>query len=318
MRARIPTTTALLLATGVALPQAHADDAPAVADLVGFEDSSRPSEPPALPSFDTPPAPALPAPRAPSSPRFQLAVGPYTSTRTLAFAVDATTPSDQLPATSPQSTVVGAQVEAAVFPAGRHDARGRLVGPGITAAYRHSLGASATFDDLDEPDALLTLPVVDSGWSLGVRYRQPLGPVLIEAGLDHASASHRVDERPPWLELPDAEYRSLAAAVRLEVTVGAAAQVGLGARYHHVLDAGELMSPAAYGGGAVAAFDLDAGVDVPLTDRLFATAALSYRQVTMAFAGDGDLAYLDEADVPDVVGATDRAIDAHVGLGVRY
>lgn len=315
MSSRISATTALLLASGAAIPSARADLATAASPgRVAFEDSS--PAPVALPApaavVDL--APPRPAARAP---RVEVSAGPYTSTRALAFDVSSGTAIDELPVTSPSSTLVGAQVAAALFPAGDHDARGRLVGPGIAASYRHSLGATATFDD-DLADELLELPVVDSAWAIGLRYRQPLGPVLLDVGAAHHSHSHRVDERPDWLELPDAEYRSIAASAWLEATVRARATVALGASYHYVLDAGELMTDAAYGPGTISAYDLAAAVDVPLGSALFAHAGLAYHQVTMAFTGDGALAVLPDADVPDVYGAVDRAFDAQVALGVRY
>ncbi|MBK9030341.1 MAG: hypothetical protein IPL61_03215 [Myxococcales bacterium] len=317
MSPRIPTTTALLVAAGAALPLARADLATTAArDRVAFEDSSRTSAPPAapLPALDRP---APPAPRAAATPRLELALGPYTSTRTLAFDVSSGTAIGDLPATSPESTLIGAQVAAALFPAGGRDDRGRLVGPGITASYRHSLGATATFDD-EVADELLELPVVDSAWSIGLRYRQPLGPVLLDVGAAHQSASHRVDERPDWLELPDADYRSIAVSARAEAMVRGRATIALGGGYHYVLDAGELMSDAGYGPGTISAYDLTAAVDLPVARGLFAHAGLGYHHVAMTFSGGGDLGFLPDADIPDVYGAIDRSVDAELTIGVRY
>lgn len=314
MSLRIPTLTALLLAHGVALPSAHADDAPRSPDRVAFAEPSATAATPSLPATDPAPVVAAPTPRAP---RFQLAVGPYTTTRTLAFAVAETTPVDELPETPPESTMVGGRIDLAVFPAGGADRRGRLVGPGLTASYRHSAGATAGYDDLDTGESW-DLPVVDAAWSLGLRYRQPIGPALVEVGLSHESASRRVDERPEWLELPDAEYRAVAGSLRVEVTVRPGAVIALGGSLQHVLDAGELMSVEGYGAGSLRAYTAEAGVDVRLAGPVFATGGLALHQVSMEFAGDGELSTPADEDVADVYGAVDRAVSAHLAVGVRY
>jgi hypothetical protein len=320
MSSFLPVTTALLLATGVALSPAHADppDRESSHDRVAFEDSS----PSADRTFDSEPRTDAtePAPtHAPAhhAPRFEIAVGAFTSTRSLQFDVSDATPTEELPMTSPQSTAVGAQVSASVFPLDRHDSRGRMIGPGISVGFRHSIGNSAAFYDEVE-DEYLDLPAVDTGWSIGLRYRQPIGPLLVEVNAAHDSASHRVDEQPDWLELPDAEYRSIATGARIELAVGGGAAVAIAGHYHYVLDAGELMSVDGYGSGAIAAYDLHAALDVPLGKSLFAAADLGYRRVAMTFAGDGALSALEGNDVPDVRGAIDRTVDAQLALGVRY
>jgi hypothetical protein len=334
MSSRIPATTALLLATGVAIPWATADDlddevppglrSPADAappGLVGFEDSSRSPEPlfPALPS-DSSPAPSISSTRAPhpAGPRFELTAGPYTSTRALRFAVSDSLADDELPMVSPQSTLVGFGVAASVFPVAR-DPRGRLVGPGIAVSYAHSVGAGADFLDEDDNDeSMLTLPVVQAAYAIGLRYRQPLGPVLVEVGASHRTELQRIDERPDWVEIPDVEYRSIAAEARLEVSSIGGATIGFGGRYHFVLDTGEIASLDGYGSGTASAYELVADLDVPLTGGVFATAGLDYRKVTMTFAGDGDLATLEGNPVSDVFGATDRYVDARIAIGARY
>lgn len=338
----VPATTALLLATGVALPPALADDLddevppglltplaatppgadePAAPRSLAFEDSSRTPEPSLLlpPPSALAPAPSIsttPAP-APAGPRFELTAGPYTSTRALRFDVSDTLADDELPMVSPQSTLVGVAVAASVFPVAR-DPRGRLVGPGITASYAHSVGAGADFADDDEDDGMLTLPVVQAAYAVGLRYRLPLGPALIEVGGSHRTAIQRIDERPDWVEIPDAEYRSLAAEARVELLTTGRAAIAVGARLHRVLDAGELSSLDGYGSATLSAYELEAGLDIPLAGGLFATASIDYRKVTMTFVGDGDLATLEGNQVSDVFGATDRYLDAHLALGARY
>jgi hypothetical protein len=253
MTTRIPTVTALVLAA--VAPTASADTPteparPRVAVAAADPQAPTPTELALLlaPVAETPaPSTSTPVRR---TPRFALAAGPYTTTRALAFAVAETTPVDELPETPPESTLVGARIEVAIFPAGGADRRGRLVGPGVTASYRHSVGGSAGYDDLDAEESW-DLPVIDAGWSLGLRYRQPLGPALVEVGLSHDSASRRVDERPDWLELPDAEYRSVAGSLRLELSLRPGAVIALGGSYHHVLDAGELMAVDGYGAGTI-------------------------------------------------------------------
>lgn len=308
--------TALLLATGAALPQARADHAPPAAPgRVAFEDSSRSAEPAAV--AELPPLPPAAPPRTSPAPRFQLAIGPYTATRTLTFDVAASTAADALPATSPEATVGGLGVAAAVYPAGGRDARGRLVGPGIVVGFRHSLGATAAFVDPDTDEAV-ELPAVDSQLTVGLGYRQPLGPALVELVIAHQRDSHRIDERPPWLELPDADYRAVAVTARVEAQPRGRTTVAVAAGYAYVLDAGELMAPDGYGAGTVRAYQLAAGVDVPLARALFASASLTYRHTALAFDGDGALTTLDDADVPDVYGAVDQQVDAQVAVGVRY
>ena len=320
MTTRIPTVTALVLAA--ATPAAVADTPteparPRVAVAAADPAAPTPTELAILlaPVAETPAPTATPPGR--RTPRFQVTAGPYTTTRALAFAVAETTPVDELPETPPESTLVGARVEVAIFPAGGADRRGRLVGPGVTASYRHSVGGTAGYDDLEAEESW-DLPVIDAGWSLGLRYRQPLGPALVEVGLSHDSASRRVDERPDWLELPDAEYRSVAGSLRLELSVRPGAVIALGGSYHHVLDAGELMAVDGYGAGTISAYGAEAGVDVALAGPLFASGGLALHQVAIEFAGDGALSIPAGEELADVYGATDRTVSAHLALGLRY
>jgi hypothetical protein len=121
MTTRIPTVTALVLAA--VAPTASADTPteparPRVAVAAADPQAPTPTELALLlaPVAETPaPSTSTPVRR---TPRFALAAGPYTTTRALAFAVAETTPVDELPETPPESTLVGARIEVAIFPAG--------------------------------------------------------------------------------------------------------------------------------------------------------------------------------------------------------
>ncbi|MBK7538611.1 MAG: hypothetical protein IPI49_25220 [Myxococcales bacterium] len=219
-----------------------------------------------------------------------------------------------LPADYPGSTVTSVGLAAAVYPMSQRDARGRLSGFGLAGAVTTAVGSEVPVE-IDEE--VFDFPVSQRTWQIGLHYRWPAGPALVDGHLGYGSITHYVDDMPEdadlELDLLDAEYGFLDLGGRVEIEAGPRTTLGFSASYLYMTQVGIVTDPDLLGG--VKSWGMKMGLDlkVQLKKGVYAAAGADYRRVSMVFDGDGEL--FDEVDVDD---AKDTFVGGHLDVGVAF
>ena len=203
---------------------------------------------------------------------------------------------------------------AAVYPMSQRDARGRLSGFGLAGAVTTAVGSEVPVE-IDEE--VFDFPVSQRTWQIGLHYRWPAGPALVDGHLGYGSITHYVDDMPEdadlELDLLDAEYGFLDLGGRVEIEAGPRTTLGFSASYLYMTQVGIVTDPDLLGG--VQSWGMKMGLDlkVQLKKGVYAAAGADYRRVSMVFDGDGEL--FDEVDVDD---AKDTFVGGHLDVGVAF
>lgn len=219
-----------------------------------------------------------------------------------------------LPADYPGSTVTSLGLGGAVYPMSKAEPRGRLNGFGLAGSVMTAVGSEVPVDIDGE---VFDFPVSQRAWQLGVHYRYPAGPALVEGHLGYGSITHYVDDIPEdaalELDLLDAEYGFLDLGGRVEVDAGPRTTLGFAASYLYMTSVGIVTDPDLLGGAQAWGMKLGLDLKVQLTRGIYAAAGADYRRVSMVFDGDGEL--YEEVEVDD---AKDTFVGGHLDVGVAF
>lgn len=219
-----------------------------------------------------------------------------------------------LPADYPGSTVTSLGLGGAVYPMSKAEPRGRLNGFGLAASVMTAVGSDVPVEIDGE---VFDFPVSQRAWQLGVHYRYPAGPALVEGHLGYGSITHYVDDIPEdaelELDLLDAEYGFLDIGGRVEVDAGPRTTLGFAASYLYLTSVGIVTDPDLLGGAQAWGMKLGLDLKVQLTRGVFAAAGADYRRVSMVFDGTGEL--YEDVDVDD---AKDTFVGGHLDVGVAF
>lgn len=219
-----------------------------------------------------------------------------------------------LPADYPGSTVTSLGLGGAVYPMSKAESRGRLNGFGLAASVMTAVGSDVPVEIDGE---VFDFPVSQRAWQLGVHYRYPAGPALVEGHLGYGSITHYVDDIPEdaelELDLLDAEYGFLDVGGRVEVDAGPRTTLGFAASYLYMTSVGIVTDPDLLGGAQAWGMKLGLDLKVQIARGVFAAAGADYRRVSMVFDGTGDL--YEDVDVDD---AKDTFVGGHLDVGVAF
>lgn len=149
------------------------------------------------------------------------------------------------------------------------------------------------------------------GWDAAAHYRQPLSSMLTIDGEAGYGQEHYTFENDIQLDVPDTSYRSFHAGGELDLAITEHATVGVGAKYHYVVDSGDLMSTQWYGPGTTSGVTLDGNFSIPLPRRLFVKGDFAYRRYSTTF---------DSQDVgaESALSAHDSTVAATVHMGIAF
>jgi len=158
-----------------------------------------------------------------------------------------------------------------------------------------------------------------SRYNVGIKYRVPLGKssFVLSAGYD--KMTHAIDSGGVALDLPNVSYSCLDAGggLRIPVSDGKMA-LGASGRYLHVLDAGQITTPAAYGNATIQGLDVDAHLIYMASDSLAIRGGVQFVRMGFAFDGSGAMTQLDESPDQDVGGAADTWLGGYVTAGLVF
>lgn len=199
-------------------------------------------------------------------------------------------------------------------PMSKVDARGRLNGFGLAGAVTSAMASDVPVEIDGE---VLDLPVSQRTWDIGLHYRWPAGPALVDGHLSYGSIAHYVDDIPEdadlELDLLDAEYGFLDVGGRVEVEAGPRTTLGFAASYLYMTQVGIVTDPDLLGNAQAWGMKMGLDLKVQISRGVYAAAGADYRRVSMVFDGDGEL--YDQFDVDD---AKDTFVGGHLDVGVAF
>lgn len=239
------------------------------------------------------------------TPRFEVSAGAFYASRSLEFIAE--DPPTEFPGTPSK----GLSLHAAFFPWPTKKNDGPLSGLGITFGVYKSLGSTVTSE---EGDSVVDYSIDQNGWDLGLHYRLPMSNLInFDFQAFYAQDNYIIDGASGDFDVPDVSYKSIGVGAALELNITEHAQVGFGAKYFDVLDNGDISSMDWYGAGPTSGLALNANVTIPLPQKMFVRADLSYKRITLEPTGGGQ--YTDDMGVQS---ATDTTVSANVEVGVRF
>lgn len=239
------------------------------------------------------------------TPRFEVSAGAFYSSRSLEFIAE--DPATEFPGTPSK----GLSLHAAFFPWPSKKVDGPLSGFGFSIGVYKSLGSTVTSE---ESDSVVDYSIDQNGYDFAAHYRLPVSNLInFDFQAFYAQDNYIIDGASGEFDVPDVSYKSIGVGAALELNITEHAQVGFGAKYFDVLDNGDISSMDWYGAGPTSGLALNANVTIPLPQKMFVRADLSYKRITLEPTGGG--AYTDDMGVQS---ATDTTVAADVEVGVRF
>lgn len=252
----------------------------------------------------------LAAKRALASPA-RVSAGPSVSTRSLEFNHRAF---DQAPKDYKGKGVVpGVRVQGEVYPLG-FSGKGALAGLGVGFKLDHTFGLKITTNGMRYGTVVRNYGV-DLRYRLGGKRTKP--SMTLAAG--YARRTFMVARGTAAVDLPDVDYQMLAPGIGFRLPSGSVAFFG-DARVLLVSSAGAIEKTNSYGPATITAFEVDAGLELTLNQRLALRLTGDLALLGYAFKGTGDLSNNRDQDATtkDVGGAADRYIGGALTVAVSY
>ncbi len=194
--------------------------------------------------------------------------------------------------------------------AGNAGAAARL---GIAGHYDRTFGLA-----IDVPAVAADVPISQSHYALGVRYRMAIGEESALAfGLDYARRKYLADRSglatPGQLDAPDVDYTAVVPRIgaRTPLTPSVTGFADLGVPL--VLSTGPIQRADSFGPANVFGVELAAGAEIVLATQVALRLVAEYSQISFSFKGTGDM-----ATARGVTGATDRWLALAALLAVVY
>jgi hypothetical protein len=209
-------------------------------------------------------------------------------------------------------TFAGAgRVEGEIYPFGFSDSKSELANLGFSADFEKTLGLSITV-----PAG--TVPIDQAHYSAGVLYRLPVGSASqVVLGTSYVRRHYIADRsgltNPTDFDAPDVDYTAIAPSLTVRTPI--TPTLGL---YAHadgllILDTGGIQKSTSYGPATVYGFDVNAGIEYPISPTFLLCIGAEVNQISFSFKGTGDMAMSR-----GVTSATDRTIILASTLAVTY
>src|SRR6185295_6458861 len=178
-----------------------------------------------------------------------------------------------------------------------------------------------------------SVPVAQSGYSIGLRYRLAFGTTPTSATLTFGFGYGQRTFRPELgrfqnqqaatdvaRDAPATDYAVLDPGLKFRLPLTPRFAVSLGARGLVVLSAGGIQDAASYGQATVYGADAALALDIMLGRRFAVRLAGEFAQLGFSFAGKGALSNNVDGDPAskDVSGLSDRSIGGTATVAVVY
>jgi len=235
--------------------------------------------------------------------------------RDLTFTVQPSIPTEQQPMTYQGTPVGAAQFNAELYPLLKK--KGMLRHLGFAVSVQKALRLRSRVATQGEAHEFDT---EQSRYRVGARYRVSLGKSSVRLAVGYDKLTHKINSGGVDLDLPNVSYSCVDLGGGLRVPLSSTGKVTLGAdaRYLHVLDAGEITTPAAYGNATVQGIDIDAHLAYMASERLVIRGGVEFVRVGFAFDGSGAMTQLDTSPDQDVGGAADTWLGGYMTAGLLF
>ncbi len=234
--------------------------------------------------------------------------------RDLRFTVQSSVDAASQPMTYQGAPVGSARLDAELYPLLRHHGHLARVGFAVDIERALRVHSNVVVDGVTHD-----LDTAQSRWGLGVRYRYPVGAHAIKLAAGYDKLSHRINRAGLDIDLPDVGYSYLDLGAGADVSLSHGEwRLSVDGRYLHVLNAGAIAEPAAYGGGTVAGYHFDVGMARVLASGVLVRAGVEYLRMAFAFDGSGALTDVDADPEQDVGGAADTWFGGYLTAGIAF
>jgi hypothetical protein len=227
--------------------------------------------------------------------------------------------------------VPGLRLEAEVFPLALSSPQGALAGLGAAVAYDRTLRENLTTTN-PTTNMSFTVPVKQSSYSVGVRYRLAFGKTetsptltvgvgygkrLFSTDMSKLDAAAQADVRR---DTPETDYTIIDPGLSFRLPVTRMIAFTLGGRGLLVTGAGPIQKPESYGRARVYGVDGLAAVDVVIASRFALRFSGEFHQIGFNFLGGGQLSNGLDGNLmtKEVGGLADRSIGGAATLAVMY
>jgi hypothetical protein len=234
--------------------------------------------------------------------------------RDLRFTVQPSIPQEQLPMSYQGTPVGAAHFDGELYPFLKKKGAMRNLGFSVSVdraiRLRSRVATQGRAQEFETEQA---------HYGVGLLYRVPLGKASFQLAAGYDQLSHTIDTGGVDLALPNVAYSCLAAGggLRIPISEGKMA-LGAAGRYLHVLDAGEITMPAAYGNATVQGVDVDAHLAYMASERMVIRGGVQFVRMGFAFDGTGAMTQLDASPDQDVGGAADTWLGGYLTAGLSF
>lgn len=234
--------------------------------------------------------------------------------RDLTFTVQPSIPTEQQPMSYQGTPVGAAQFNGEVFPL--LHSKGLMRNLGISVSLQKAIRLRSRVATQGEAHEFDT---EQSRYRVGVRYRVPLGKSTFRLAAGYMKMNHQINSGGIDLDLPNVSYScvELGGGLRVPISPGKVT-LGADALYLHVMDAGEITAPDAYGNATVQGVDVDAHLAYMASERMVIRGGVQFVRMGFAFDGSGAMTQLDSSPDQDVGGAADTWLGGYVTAGVVF
>jgi hypothetical protein len=232
------------------------------------------------------------------------------------------------------SPVPGARIEGEIYPLAFGSPQGALAGLGVGVEYDRTLRLNLVATDPNVTNASFTVPVKQSNYSIGVRYRLAFGQTATSPTLtlgvgygkrlfspDLSKVTDTVAHDSVLRDTPATEYTAIEPGLSFRLPVTRLVAFSLGGTGMIVTNAGPIQQPTSYGRAKVYGFDGVAALDIVLGRHLALRFSGEFVQVGFSFLG-GPMSLANRLDndpaSQDIGGLADRALGGAATLAVLY
>ncbi|HEX7838427.1 MAG TPA: hypothetical protein VF469_13220 [Kofleriaceae bacterium] len=232
------------------------------------------------------------------------------------------------------SPVPGARIEGEIYPLAFGSPQGALAGLGAGVEYDRTLRLNLVATDPNMMNATFTVPVKQSNYSIGVRYRLAFGRTATSPTLtlgvgygkrlfspDLSKVTDNVAVTSVNRDTPSTEYTVIDPGLSFRVPVTRLVAFSLGGTGMIITNAGPIQQPGAYGRAKVYGIDGVAALDIVLGSHVALRFSGEFVQVGFSFlGGPNTLANKLDNDPTsqDIGGLADRALGGAATLAVMY
>jgi hypothetical protein len=232
------------------------------------------------------------------------------------------------------SPVPGAHLAGELYPLAFSSPRGALAGLGLGVDYDKTLKLNLVATNPNMANASFTVPVKQSNYSIGARYRFAFGQAMTSPTLtlgvgygkrlfspDASRVTDAVARQSVLRDTPATSYTVIDPGLSIRIPVTRMVAFSAGGRGLIITSAGPIQSPTSYGRAKVYGIDGQAAVDVVFGSHVGLRFSGELTQVGFSFLGGmSTLANTldNDAGSRDVGGLADRSLGGAITLAVLY